>query len=336
MITSLQAPARIGSRWRVSDLCDTLRSLTNSLDGETLQVHELRHLINLCVSTIAEVGGSTANFGYYGVHCKGVISQTEPLLYIDLNKPNTIYTTPPLPVEVGGLSYTPDQPDNPYTLPKAGGDAQEGNFSLDGIFGDVVAYEGEVDPTFYREYFIPSAVLEDVVNVSALIKTQAIGVRGYPGVSLTKSSMDELVFNSRRDGVLTQHGYWTYYGGRVYIYLGEEVLKSYWADTDGWSVIIEDIEFDLFCIRKPVLDNMVPVEHPNSGYWKHIDLPDKSMRLLAIMSQKLVLEKLGRPVSMEMEQVISQGLAQLAGTDSQRFGLMAERRMRTEQGFQSR
>lgn len=335
MITRLQAPARIGSRWRVCDLTDTLRNLVAGYDAQSLQVHEIRSFVNLCVSTIAEVGGSTANFGYYGVHCVGEISGYSPTPYIDLNYPNTIYTTPPLQKEVGGIAYSPDQPDNPYTLPAAGGEVQTDTFPLEGIFGTVEEFNGEIDPNFYREYFIPSAVLDDVVNV-ALNITSIPQTRGPLGFSLTKSSIDELMFHSRRDSALSQHGYWTYYGGRVYVYVGKEIMESYTGIEDGWAEAMSNFDFDLFCIRKPVLDNMLPVDNPKSGYWKHVDLPDKSMRLLIIMVQKMILEKLGKPVSMELEQIIAQGLGQLAGTDSQRYGQMAERRMRTEQGFQSR
>jgi hypothetical protein len=344
MLERLQAPTRIGSKWTVAEMCDLVRNLTLSYDGGTLQVHEIRSYLNVCISSITEMGANTGNLGYYGVHGTGVADAVDPTTYIDLSSPTNLYTNLPLPETVGGAMFTPDQPINTHTMHASNIRHQtdddlvvDGNGNpYQGLFAETDLYDGITSAEFYREYYIPSAVLEDIISVTVRFNNTGVETRrGEPKYALTKTSMDELLFHERRDNTLAQHGYWTYFGGRIYLYLGNQLLDAYYPDTN-YATVLLNCSFDVFALRKPYLDNMLPTDQKNSGYFKHIDLPDKDIRTLAIMLQKMVLEKLGRPLSAELESVLAQGLSQIAGSRAVRSQQMAQQRMKTEQGFTTR
>jgi hypothetical protein len=133
--------------------------------------------------------------------------------------------------------------------------------------------------------------------------------------------------------MFNQHGAWTFFGSKIYLLLGRDVLGLI---TNLIGTHYEALSFDIAALRKPILDNLKDPWDPGSSWWTHIDLPDKHMRLLTITVQKMCLDKLGKRLSPDHEAILNQLFGGASQSGQANTMAMQSDRMKQEQGFQTR
>ena len=351
----IQRPPQISSSWTTEKFVKMIRSLLDELDNSRLLDQEIRYYTNLAVSAIASTTTEVSNAGYYGVLMQGQIDNTGPLMTIDLDVPlwDSDYDQPVKPNSISSVDYTPAREVNPHVMPMDIAFASANTVDSPNIFNQTVQQIPVVPPAQplardrYTKYYNVSGVIESLIDVSAtsiksIFPDSTINTVGLPDdffAALTKLSYSELSYLRSHSYTFNQHGAWTFFGSKVYILLGRDLVNLVTIPAGEGTekqVILDAFSFDIAGMRKPILDNLVDAWSEDSGWWSHIDLPDKHMRLLAVSVQKMCLDKLGKRFGPDHENILNQlfGVASQMG-QANNMAMQADR-MKQEQGFQTR
>jgi len=330
-VYKVQRPTQINSSWTVEKFVKMIRSLLDELDNAKINDQEIRYYTNVAISSVVHASTEGVDAGYYGTLIQGKIDTIFPLLTIDFNTPLILgnYDLAPQPDSIGGLQYTPAKEKNPYLVPMDSTVAYTDTITSPNLFNETVnpiPNTPLLDRRAYEEYFIASAITEDVLDVMAVQLPSTT-------VALTKMSMSELNYIKARPYSFSHSGAWTYFGGKVYMVLGREVIAGV---TQNSLVDYSLLDFHISIFRKPILDNLINAWDPKSGWWFSLDVSDKHIRMLTLAVQKMCLDKLGKRFSPDHEQILNQlfgGLSQQSQTNTMS---MQSDRMKQEQGFQTR
>jgi len=348
-IYRIQRPPQISSSWTTEKFVKMIRTLLDELDNTKLLDQEIRYYTNLAVSSVANASTEGADAGYYGVLMQGTIDTTVPLWAIDLDTPlwDKDYDQTPKRNSIGSIDYAPAREVNAHVIPMDNTAAAGSAIDSPNLFDETISEVPVAAPGLpltkddYQSYFVASGVIDQVVDVTLsnivatkpLLDIDTINLPDDFFASLTKLSYSELTYLKAHSYMFNQHGAWTFFGSKIYLLLGKDILNLI---TDLTGVHLDALSFDIAVLRKPTLDNLKEAWDPKSGWWSHIDLPDKHMRLLAVTVQKMCLDKLGKRLSPDHEAILNQlfGGASQAG-QSNTMAMQADR-MKQEQGFQNR
>lgn len=352
-IYRIQRPPQISSSWTTEKFVKMIRSLLDELDNSRLLDQEIRYYTNLAVSAIASTTTEISNAGYYGVLMQGQLDNTGPLMTIDLDVPlwDNDYDQAPKPNSISSVDYTPAREVNPHVMPMDSTLASANTIDSPNIFNEPIQEIPTIPPAQplarnrYSEYYSVSGVIESVIDVSvtsikSIFPNSDIATFNLPDdffAALTKLSYSELSYLRSHSYTFNQHGAWTFFGSKVYVLLGRDLLNLVTGIVDEkLTANMEAFSFDIAGMRKPILDNLADAWNKDSGWWSHIDLPDKHMRLLAVSVQKMCLDKLGKRFGPDHENILNQlfGVASQMG-QANNMAMQADR-MKQEQGFQTR
>jgi hypothetical protein len=137
-----------------------------------------------------------------------------------------------------------------------------------------------------------------------------------------KLSQEEIMhLNTGSNMQATQHISWNHHGGSIYLWIGQEVI----APNEFW----------IFGYRNPIMDDLK--DYATSVTWrKPIDLSDRYIRLLLLMSQKMVLEQVNKQIDPAMEQNIQSMTAQITSQIVQETQFAEAQRVKQEYGLKTR
>jgi hypothetical protein len=331
------------SSWSVQRVLSLVRLAIGELTNENIQDDNIRSYLNANISYIYNMILGVEADDDYGVRLIGNADTIKPLITIDLTLPakDFISTHPNRNAMFGYVSLYDDN-GHPFAEPANArdisdltgnglGDLNDGladydllGFDVDGVFG--IDKNGVRKPTLADQTVSITVDWHKHYTASNIInKINYIYLKSDDGTiyePLRKAKLNEITQWSRRFNDIRvnevfneQSGAWCVFGNVIYIYIGSELL-SYFIDlTDDTKTETEQRNplFEIFGIRHPLSDNMLPTNNRDSGYWQTIDIPDMYIRLLVLLTQKSCLEQLKREVDVNLEQVInqtSQGLLQ--------------------------
>lgn len=114
---------------------------------------------------------------------------------------------------------------------------------------------------------------------------------------------------------------WNHHGDRLYFYIGSQLS----VPTQFW----------IFGFRNPVFDDLKP-ESTSTTYTAPIDLPDRHIRLLLLMTQKMVLEQVNKQVDPNLDASIQQMTNQIMASIVQETQFAEAQRTKQEYGLKTR
>ena len=85
-----------------------------------------------------------------------------------------------------------------------------------------------------------------------------------------------------------------------------------------------------------LLDNLLPEAATGSAWTEFVDVPDKHIRLLILLTQKMALESIAKQIDGGTEQTIAQLIAQSQGNVQADIQNEVAERTKQKQGFSTR
>lgn len=143
-----------------------------------------------------------------------------------------------------------------------------------------------------------------VWEITRISTTQNLG--GSPAVTrlhnVISQPLDVILNLNGNTNIQTQYDmFWEHHGSRILFYI-PPVAQLGFAPTT----------FDIWAIRNPLLD-----DYTNTGLTTRIDLPDRYVRLLILMVQKMVLEQANQQSDPNLDANISNLTQQIANNIAQ-------------------
>lgn len=135
-------------------------------------------------------------------------------------------------------------------------------------------------------------------------------------------SMEEVMHLNTGDNMqYTQAVAWHLHGDRIYMYVGDEIAAP--------SL------YYIFGFRNPILDDLRPTD-VSTTWGKTVDLPDRYVRLLLLMGQKMVLEQVNKAVDPAIDQAINQTTQQITASIVAEAQFAESQRTKQEYGLKTR
>ena len=349
----MRTPNVVNSFWTTEKVVQTVRSILDETDNSNINTAEIRHFINISLTNLAYTSTELANAGHYGIMMYGSLDQMNLLMHLDLTKPIWIDKILDVEPAIGIPSYMPTYANNPYITPQDAEfykdpQVEPGRLNVFNQSPELYMMDGApIDSVeWYSNTFMPSAIIEDILDVS-LIDSSFIDLAPNVGwltptdynLSLTKMSFVELSHLASNPGSLKQSGAYCYFGGRIHIFLGKDTRDLLFRsayNADYQMVYTTPAVVQVAAIRKPILDNMLDEWNEQSSYHKHIDLPDKHVRVLIMAVQKMCLDKLGKKLGPDQEAIFLRASEQQTSSKQVNDQTMVSDRFKTSQGFQTR
>lgn len=310
-ITVIPSLTPLSTSWLTRDLVSHVRALVNELDNQRLQNQTIRANIRSATSHVAQLL-ATHKHPEYGItwrfNLEGGTQPPTNLTQATRDPITGMYwcnlrtlVIPTAPVAANAEAAYPE-PSNVNPSINAG--------------------------------VIPLNLLQKVETIQASkdFGTQAADIV-WQG-NLQELSIDELsALQNDYNSQWRQSICYAVHGHAIYLYFGNTIGRSNTPSENPYQL---PQRFTLFGYRKPILDNLLPEESPNSSWTALVDIPDEHIRLVQLMAQKMCLEQLNKQVAPEVSTDIAQLTQVLTGQLNQEYQMERAEREKVRKGFNTR
>jgi len=127
------------------------------------------------------------------------------------------------------------------------------------------------------------------------------------------------------------------HGKDVLLYIGSQITSAANVAPAAPTTYFERPKhFIIWGYRQPLLDNLLPEPATGSSWKKYVDIPDKHIRLVTLLTQKMTLESIQKAVDNGTEQIISQQIQQIRGAVNETIQADIAEQVKQKQGFSAR
>lgn len=253
--TPSKAVVPLSSYWTHEGIVTLIRQLTGELDSTTLQNYTIRTFVNAAITQIAEML-RLANEPFYSIMWEGTIEAANAagLQWIDLATP----VTNPTPTALTG--------ERPFHSPSP----------------------------LTANNFIPLNMLASIERVTGIVGPAQTAVAANVMVTNCKKAniADLVTLSGNHNDSYRQSILWCWHSDRLMLFHGAEIDTTPTGALAAGTYYKRPERYTIWGTRLPLIDNMQPSSVATSSYEQLIDIPDRHVRLLALMVQKQVLESM--------------------------------------------
>lgn len=313
-ITVIPSLTPLSTSWLTRDLVSHVRALVNELDNQRLQNQTIRANIKSATSHVAQLL-ATHKHPEYGIAWRFVLEGTQPVTHLGFATPDAITGMYWCNLRTLVIPVTPSFANAEAAYPQPRNTNQTINAGV-----------------------VPINLLQKIESVQASrdLPTQA-GLTVWQG-NIQELSIDELsALYNHYNLQWRQSICYAVHGSAIYFYFGPDVgYPAHPLGGDDSSLYKLPLRFTLYGYRKPILDNLLPEEDPNSSWATLVDIPDEHIRLVQLMAQKMCLEQLNKQVAPEVSTDIAQLTQVLTGQLNQEYQMERADREKVRKGFNTR
>jgi hypothetical protein len=349
MITEIREMYPLSRSWTHEEMASEAMVLTNTIDNEKLQLANIRNHINIAITHIADLL-NLSSYPAYNIFMKGTIEKESTLpkmhytglFYIDLQRP--------APMEcdtwITATRYLKgDRIVNSTTYYVCITEHTSGTFVTDLSSGYWVALVSQ-------PYYVPLNIIHDIKRINVAGKRNALGT-AWLNTKLWQGNVtkwDASMLTHTNWGLNVQHKQtlaWSREGSDILLFVGSDIemvvtggtpaspaIKPYMIDHRTGATEGNDV-FSIIAVRQPLLDDLLAPN--NSGtYRMPIDVPNQHVRLVLLLTQKMILEQLSEQVPANLTNEINSLTQQITSNLSNELQFEKANREKQNYGTQQR
>lgn len=123
--------------------------------------------------------------------------------------------------------------------------------------------------------------------------------------------------------------FWNHHGTELLFFAGKQIQTPAHNVASAYTLI--GTTCSIFAYRSPLLDDLTPPLPTSTFVTNKVDIPDRYIRLVVLMAQKMVLEQLNMTAPEQLEAQIQQGVASI--TQGLQAEIQMERSERDKQRY---
>lgn len=311
-ITVIPSLTPLSTSWMTRDLVSHVRALVNEIDNQRLQNQTIRANIKSATSHVAQLLAMHKH-PEYGIAWRfNIEGGTQPPTHLGQATRDAVtglywcnlgtLVIPVAPVTANAQAAYPEPSDS--------------NASI-------------------NQGVIPLNLLQKIETIQASkdLATQTTPDPVWQG-NIQELSIDELsALQNDYNTHWRQSICYAVHGHAIYFYFGPAIGRNSDPADNDYEL---PRRFTLYGYRKPILDNLLPEEDPNSSWTSLVDVPDEHIRLVQLMAQKMCLEQLNKQVAPEVSTDIAQLTQVLTGQLNQEYQMERADREKVRKGFNTR
>lgn len=289
----------LSGTWTHQAIVNEVRVLTSELDNERIQNVSLRHHTNQAISYLTDLL-NTAQKPDYGIAWLSTLESTthaSGLNWINLSTPVAV-----VPANNWERSF------------------MQHNFLANST------------------QMIPSNYLWGINNLTAKPATsgQNNPANVWKGNCQLLSISEIATLNTFYNDQYRQSICYRRHGRDIVLHIGSQITTGATVPDFTYTYYERPLNFVIWGYRHALLDNCLPETATNSSWTQYVDVPDKHVRLLILLVQKMALESVKKGVDSGTEQIIANMISQIQqGTVAEIQNDVAER-TKQKQGFSTR
>lgn len=108
---------------------------------------------------------------------------------------------------------------------------------------------------------------------------------------------------------------WAQHGSKIYLFIGDDIKKL--TEDGTFNYHLSEWYMYLWGYRRPMLDSLKARNDPQQNFTDYIDLPDKYINSLILLTEKLVMKQLGELHPNQYVNEVEKVIAELKQTMSE-------------------